>query len=143
LPSRIVVSLTREACEILPMTARGALMMGALLAFTAVALGAFGAHALKARFSSDALSLWQTAVLYHGWHSLALLAAGVVLLLRPDAAAVGVAAWLFAAGVVLFAGSLYAIALTGVKAFGAVTPFGGLAFLAGWLALAWGAWRLG
>ena len=122
------------------MNARTALVLGALFAFTAVALGAFGAHALKSRLTADAAGIWQTAVLYHGWHALALVAVGAVMLQRPDAAAFAWAAWLFAAGIVMFCGSLYALALTGV-AIHAVVPVGGLAFLAGWLAFAWGAWR--
>lgn len=125
------------------MTARLALALGAILAFAAVVLGAFGAHALKARLAPDMAAVWQTAVLYHGWHALALVGAGLFLMQRPDAAAIVVAGWLFLAGVVLFSGSLYALALTGVRGFGAVTPFGGLAFLAGWAAFAWGAWRVG
>jgi len=123
------------------MTARTALVMGALFAFAAVGLGAFGAHALKARLTADALAIWQTAVLYHGWHALALFGVGAVLLARPDAAPFAWAAWLFAAGIVLFSGSLYALAFTGVKALGAITPVGGLLLLAGWLAAAWGGWR--
>ena len=123
------------------MTARTALVMGALFAFAAVGLGAFGAHALKARLSADALAIWQTTVLYHGWHALALFGVGAVLLARPDAAPFAWAAWLFAAGIVLFSGSLYALAFTGVKALGAITPVGGLLLLAGWLAAAWGGWR--
>ena len=123
------------------MTARLALTMGALLAMAAVALGAFGAHALKGRLEADMAAVWQTAVQYHGWHALALLAAGLLLLHRPDAGAVAIAAWLFAAGIVLFSGSLYMLALTGTRGLGAVTPLGGLAFLAGWAAFAWGAWR--
>ena len=123
------------------MTARAALVLGALFAFAAVALGAFGAHALKARLSTDALQVWQTAVLYHGWHALAMLAVGTVMLQRPDAAGLGFAAWLFAAGIVLFSGSLYALAVTGMRSLGAITPVGGLAFLGGWLAFAWSAWR--
>ncbi|MBE7521145.1 MAG: DUF423 domain-containing protein [Burkholderiales bacterium] len=125
------------------MTARLALALGAILAFAAVALGAFGAHALKSRLAPDSAAVWQTAVLYHGWHALALVGAGLFLMPRPDAAAIAVAAWLFLAGVVLFSGSLYVLALTGVRGFGAVTPFGGVAFLAGWAAFAWGAWRVG
>lgn len=125
------------------MTARLALALGAILAFAAVFLGAFGAHALKARLAPDMAAVWQTAVLYHGWHALALVGAGLFLMPRPDAAAIAVAAWLFLAGVVLFSGSLYVLALTGVRGFGAVTPFGGVAFLAGWAAFAWGAWRVG
>ena len=123
------------------MTARLALTMGALLALAAVALGAFGAHALKGRLEPDMASVWQTAVQYHGWHALALVAVGLLLLQRPGAGAVAAAAWLFAAGVVLFSGSLYLLALTGTRGLGAVTPIGGFAFLAGWAAFAWGAWR--
>jgi uncharacterized membrane protein YgdD (TMEM256/DUF423 family) len=124
-----------------PMNARAALVLGALFAFAAVALGAFGAHALKARFTADALAVWQTAVLYHGWHALALVAVGLAMLQRGSVPGFAWAAWLFAAGIVLFSGSLYALALTGVRGLGAVTPAGGLALLAGWLAFAWGAWR--
>lgn len=122
------------------MTARLALVTGAVLAFIAVALGAFGAHALKARLATDMAAVWQTAVQYHAWHALALLAAGLLLLQRPDASGMAVAAWLFAAGIVLFSGSLYLLALTGIRGLGAVTPFGGAALLAGWAAFAWGAW---
>ena len=124
------------------MTARLARVLGALLALAAVALGAFGAHALKARLAPDMAAVWQTAVQYHGWHALALLAVGLVLIQRPDAAAVAVAGWLFVAGVALFSGSLYLLALTDTRALGAITPVGGAAFLAGWAAFAWGAWRL-
>lgn len=123
------------------MTARLALTIGALLALAAVALGAFGAHALKARLGPEMAAVWQTAVLYHGWHALGLVAAGLLLLHRPDAGAVALASWLFAAGVVLFSGSLYLLALTGTRGLGAVAPFGGFAFLAGWAAFAWGAWK--
>lgn len=123
------------------MSSRIALTLAAALLFLAVALGAFGAHALKARLTPDLQAVWQTAVQYHAWHALALLATGVLLLARPDAR-VGLAAWLFVAGIVLFSGSLYAMALTGARGLGAVTPFGGAAFLAGWLAFAWGASRL-
>ncbi|MDH5287537.1 MAG: DUF423 domain-containing protein [Betaproteobacteria bacterium] len=123
------------------MTGRSALVLASLLLFLAVALGAFGAHALKSRLTPDLQAVWQTAVQYHAWHALALLAIGVLLLVRPDAR-VGLAAWLFVAGIVLFSGSLYAMALTGARGLGAVTPFGGVAFLAGWLAFAWGAWRV-
>ena len=123
------------------MSPRLALVLGALLAFLAVALGAFGAHALKGRLSADDAAIWQTAVQYHGWHALALLACGLVLQARPDAGAVVVAAWLFVAGVALFGGSLYALALGAPRGIGAVTPIGGIAFLAGWAAFAWGVWR--
>lgn len=123
------------------MSARLALTLAALLLFAAVGLGAFGAHALKARLAPEMLATWQTAVQYHAWHALALLAIGLYTMHRPDAPAIGLAAWLFVAGIALFSGSLYALALTGVRGLGAVTPFGGIAFLAGWLAFAWAAWR--
>ena len=123
------------------MTARLALVLGALLAFAAVALGAFGAHALRGRVEPGLEAVWATAVQYHGWHALALLAAGLLLLHRPDARAVRAAAWLFAAGIVLFSGSLYAYVLTGARGLAVITPAGGVAFLAGWAAFARGAWR--
>ena len=123
------------------MTARLALTLAAILLFVAVGTGAFGAHALKARLEPDLMAVYQTAVQYHFWHALGLLAVGVLLTQRPDSGALVWAAWLLVAGLVLFSGSLYALALTGVRAFGAVTPAGGVAFLAGWAALAWAAWR--
>ena len=117
------------------------LALGALSAAISVAAGAFGAHALKARLSPDALTIWQTAVEYHFWHGLGLLGAGILLLHRPDSAALATAAVLFVAGIVLFSGSLYALALTGTKVLGVVTPVGGVAFLGAWAAMAWAAWR--
>jgi uncharacterized membrane protein YgdD (TMEM256/DUF423 family) len=120
------------------MTARLALVVASVAMFVAVALGAFGAHALKGRLAQEMTIVWQTAVQYHAWHALGLLAVGILLLQWPDRGFLGIAAWLFVAGIVLFSGSLYALALTEVRWLGAITPFGGLAFLAGWLALAWG-----
>jgi uncharacterized membrane protein YgdD (TMEM256/DUF423 family) len=121
------------------MSARLAIVLGSAAMFVAVALGAFGAHALRARLAPDMTAVWQTAVQYHAWHALAVLAVGVLLLQGPGQRAVEVAGWLFLAGIVLFSGSLYAMALTGVRGLGAVTPFGGVAFLAGWATLAWAA----
>jgi uncharacterized membrane protein YgdD (TMEM256/DUF423 family) len=123
------------------MTARLALMLGAIAMFMAVALGAFGAHALKARLAPDMAAVWQTAVQYHAWHALALLAVGILLAQDADRAGLTLAAFLFAAGIVLFSGSLYVMALTGVRGLGAVTPVGGVAWLAGWAALAWAAFK--
>ena len=123
------------------MTARLSLTLAALLLALAVALGAFGAHALKARLTVELQSVWQTAVQYHAWHALGLLGIGLFLLHRPEARGAGWSAWLFVAGIVLFSGSLYALALTGARWLGAATPIGGAAFIAGWLALAWAAWR--
>jgi uncharacterized membrane protein YgdD (TMEM256/DUF423 family) len=123
------------------MTARLALTLAALLLCAAVALGAFGAHALKSRLGPDALAVWQTAVQYHAWHALGLLAVGLLLLHWPDRAGLPWAGWLFVAGIALFSGSLYALVLSDVKGLGVVTPIGGLAFIGGWLALAWTALR--
>lgn len=123
------------------MNARLALVLAGIFMFVAVAAGAFGAHALRGRLDPAMTAVWQTAVTYQAWHALALLGLGLLLRERPAQRALRVAAWLFAAGIVLFAGSLYVLALTGVRAFGLVTPVGGVAFLAGWAALAWTAWR--
>ncbi|MBK9606245.1 MAG: DUF423 domain-containing protein [Betaproteobacteria bacterium] len=118
------------------MPARLTLFAAAIAMAFAVALGAFGAHALKARLAADALAVWQTAVQYHAWHALGLLGIGLWQRQAPESCALRVAALLLAAGIVLFSGSLYALALTGARGLGAVTPFGGIAFIAGWLALA-------
>jgi uncharacterized membrane protein YgdD (TMEM256/DUF423 family) len=123
------------------MTARSTLALAALLGAIAVATGAFGAHALKSRLVPEMQVIWQTAAQYHFWHALALALVGLFMMLKPDAALATIAAWLFIAGIALFSGSLYALALTGVRGLGAVTPLGGLAFIAGWLALAWAVWR--
>jgi uncharacterized membrane protein YgdD (TMEM256/DUF423 family) len=117
-------------------------MLGALLMFCAVAAGAFGAHLLRGYLSPDMLAVWQTGVQYQAWHALALLAVGLYLQGRAGARWVQWSGLLFAAGILLFSGSLYLLALTGVRAWGAVTPLGGAAFLAGWLLLALGVWRV-
>jgi uncharacterized membrane protein YgdD (TMEM256/DUF423 family) len=117
------------------------LVAGALSGAVAVAAGAFGAHALKARLPADLLAVFHTGAQYQMYHALALLAAGWLAGRTPGAAA-SAAGWLFLAGTALFSGSLYALALTGVRALGAVTPFGGVAFIAGWVALAVAALRL-
>ena len=109
--------------------------------FVAVACGAFGAHALRGRLDPDMTAVWQTAVQYHAWHALALLAVGILLQQEPARVGLAASAWLFAAGILLFSGSLYAMALTGMRSLGAITPLGGVSFLAGWAVLAWSAWR--
>jgi uncharacterized membrane protein YgdD (TMEM256/DUF423 family) len=116
------------------------LLLGALSAAVAVAAGAFGAHGLKARLGTDLLAVWDTAARYQMIHALALVALGPLAAGRRRAP-VEAAGWLFLAGTVLFSGSLYLLALTGVRALGAVTPLGGVAFIAGWFCLAWAAWR--
>lgn len=115
-------------------------ILGALSAFIGVGAGAFAAHGLKARLAPDLLAVFDTGARYQLFHALALLAAAWACEHWPHSRA-SWAGWCFVAGTVLFSGSLYVLALTGVRAFGAVTPFGGVAFLAGWALLAWSAWR--
>lgn len=110
------------------------LAVGALYGFLGVAFGAFGAHALRARLSPDLLAVWKTGVEYQFYHAGALLLVGLWLRTQQSAA-LQVAGVCFALGVLVFSGSLYALALSGVRGLGAVTPIGGLLFLAGWLAL--------
>lgn len=112
--------------------ARSLLLVAALLGAAGVALGAFGAHGLRERLGADALGVWETAVRYHLVHAVALLA----LALSPNAPALRSAGWLFAAGILLFSGSLYALALGGPRVLGPVTPIGGFALIAGWAWLA-------
>lgn len=114
---------------------------GCLVMLLGVALGAFGAHALKATFSNEARSIYQTAILYHLVHGLGLLAVGWLAVLKPAEPMVKNAGWAFVIGIILFSGSLYLLSLTGIKKLGLITPFGGLAFLLGWLCLSLAAHR--
>lgn len=116
------------------------IVLGAMNMLVAVLLGAFGAHALRARLGADWLAIWQTGVQYQMVHALGLLAVAF-LLDRTGAAPFRVAGWLMFAGMVLFSGSLYLLVLTQVRLLGAVTPIGGLAFLVAWALTAYGAWR--
>jgi uncharacterized membrane protein YgdD (TMEM256/DUF423 family) len=114
------------------------LLLGAVAAFLAVALGAFGAHGLRGRLSPEMLAVFETGVRYHMYHALALLLVGLIMG-RMSGWLIQTAGWCFVAGILLFSGSLYALALSGVTMLGAVTPLGGLAFLAGWACLAFAA----
>ena len=116
------------------------LALGAASAFISVAAGAFGAHALKARLPPELLVTFETGARYEMYGAFGLVAAAWVSSRWPGGAA-SAAGWLFVAGTVLFSGSLYALTLSGVRALGAVTPFGGVAFLAGFACLAWAALR--
>ena len=111
-------------------------VLGALLACVAVGAGAFGAHGLRGRLTPDLLEVFETAVRYQMYHALGLLAVAWASEHWPGTVTAA-AGWLFVAGIVLFSGSLYLLSLTGTRWLGAVTPLGGAAFLAGWLALAW------
>jgi uncharacterized membrane protein YgdD (TMEM256/DUF423 family) len=114
------------------------LLLGAVAAFLGVTLGAFGAHALRGRLSPEMLAVFQTGVQYHMYHALALILVSAIMG-RMSGWLIQTAGWCFAAGLVLFSGSLYLLAVTGVTVLGAITPIGGLAFLVGWACLAFAA----
>jgi len=116
--------------------------LGATLAGLAVAAGAFGAHALKQRLDPHLLEVFETGARYQMYHALALILVGLLAAHRPQAG-FAAAGWAFVVGIALFSGSLYALALTGVRGLGAVTPLGGVAFLVGWGLLAWRGWAAG
>jgi len=117
------------------------IVAGALLAFLGVGLGAFGAHALKARLAPDLLAVYHTGVQYHLWHALGIVLIGLLVQSLPGQKLLPIAGWLMVAGIILFSGSLYALSISGVRALGAVTPIGGVAFLASWAMVAWSVWQ--
>ena len=114
------------------------LIVGALAGFIGVALGAFGAHGLRARLPPEMLAVFETGVRYQMYHACAILIVALAAA-RLDGWLIRAAGWFFAGGIVLFSGSLYALALTGVTTLGAITPLGGVAFLIGWACLAFAA----
>jgi len=116
------------------------IMTAAVLLAVAVAVGAFGAHALKSRITEDLMQVYKTGVEYHFYHALGLLLVGILSIYRPS----GLLNWsalFLVMGIVLFSGSLYAMAVTGIKWLGAITPFGGLSFIAGWVLLFVAVWK--
>jgi uncharacterized membrane protein YgdD (TMEM256/DUF423 family) len=112
------------------------LLLGAILGFLGVALGAFGAHGLRGRLTPEMLAVFETAVRYQMYHVLALLIVAAAIGHLGDARLLVTAGWFFFAGILIFSGSLYALALTGKGMLGAVTPLGGVALLVGWSCLA-------
>lgn len=116
-------------------------LFAAVSGFLSVALGAFGAHALKNRLDSHYLEVWSTAVSYQMYHSLALFLVAVLMMKWPQTPLLNFSGYGFCIGVVIFSGSLYVLCLTGTKWLGAITPIGGVAFLVGWACLAYAAWR--
>ena len=110
--------------------------LGALLSASAVALGAFGAHALRGTVSPRHIAIWDTASEYHLIHGVSVVVVGALGLLAPRTRGLRLAGWLLIAGCALFAGSLYALVLTGIGVLGALTPVGGVLLIAGWLCLA-------
>ena len=116
--------------------AKTLLMVAAISGLLAVVIGAFGAHGLKGRIATDLMAIFQTGVQYHFYHTLALLLVGILMLQFPQISLLKWSGWLFIAGIVIFSGSLYALAITDIKWLGAITPIGGVAFIAGWLTMA-------
>lgn len=116
------------------------LLLGALFGFLAVAAGAFGAHALRAELGPEMLAVFETGARYQMYHALGLVGVALVRAHLPGRL-VATAGWLFVTGILLFSGSLYMLALTGTTWWGAVTPLGGVAFLAGWICLGVAAFR--
>jgi len=117
------------------------LIIASISGFLAVAIGAFGAHGLKQKISVDLMAAYQTGVQYHFYHTLALLAVGILLQQFPQSMAFKVSGWMLLLGMVVFSGSLYVLAITGSRWIGAMTPIGGVAFLVAWLALATGIYQ--
>ncbi len=125
------------------MTGARFIMVGAASAALAVAFGAFGAHALKTRLPADLLTIWHTGFQYHLAHSLGLILVGLACLQWPDSKWIIASGWLMLAGMLLFSGSLYLLALSGIRGFGMITPLGGIAFIIAWISLAVAAWANG
>lgn len=109
--------------------------MGSILMFVAVALGAFGAHGLRGRLSPELMAVFETGVRYHFYHGLGLFAVAWLSEAHPSGLIAG-AGWAFVLGILIFSGSLYVLSTTGIRWWGAITPIGGVAFLAGWLMIA-------
>ena len=116
----------------MPHSAKLFLALGSIAALAAVLIGAFGAHALKERIAPDLLPVYKTGVEYHFYHALGLILVGLAAFHLPESAYLKAAGWAMLVGIVLFSGSLYVLALTGLRWFGAITPVGGTAFILGW-----------
>ena len=112
-----------------------AIILGSLNAMLAVILGAFGAHGLKSRLTEEMLAVYQTGVQYHFYHSLGLILIGVIAWQMPGSIWLKWSAWIMLAGIILFSGSLYTLALTNLRWLGMITPIGGTAFIIAWLLL--------
>jgi uncharacterized membrane protein YgdD (TMEM256/DUF423 family) len=117
------------------------LLLGSISGFLSVALGAFGAHALKEKLDEYSLGVFHTGVTYQTTHALALILVALLIKMYPDSTGLTWAGWCFFAGTLIFSGSLYTLALSGIKVLGAITPIGGVLFLIGWALLAVHAWK--
>jgi uncharacterized membrane protein YgdD (TMEM256/DUF423 family) len=131
----------RQLCDKSLRMHRTFLLIGALSGVVGVALGAFGAHGLRSRLSPEMLAVFETGVRYHMYHAVAIIGVASIAERWQASRLVLASGWLFLAGILLFSGSLYLLATTGVRTLGAITPFGGAAFLLGWGCLAWAAIR--
>lgn len=116
-------------------------MIGSINMLLSVALGAFGAHGLKARLPADMMAVYQTGVQYHMIHALGILLVAALSLKLGESSLVSWSGWLLFIGIILFSGSLYVLSVSGIKILGAITPFGGVSFLIGWLLLAYAAMK--
>ena len=113
------------------------IVIGAVAMALGVILGAFGAHGLKNKLTPDLLAVYQTGVEYHLYHALGLILVGILAVQFPQVSGLKLGGWLLLAGILIFSGSLYVLAISGVRWLGAITPIGGLAFIAGWVWIAW------
>ncbi len=116
------------------------IMTASVFLALAVAIGAFGAHGLKSHISAEMIQIYKTGVEYHFYHALGLLLVGVLEIVMPSVSFKWPAIFL-SAGIILFSGSLYVLAITGIKALGAITPLGGLSFIVGWIILFVTVWK--
>ena len=117
------------------------IILGSLNAFLAVALGAFGAHGLQNKLTEQMLATYETGVKYHMMHALGLILIGIISRYTSGSVLINWSGWLICAGIVLFSGSLYLLSIGGIRWLGAITPLGGLSFLAGWILLAIAAFK--
>jgi uncharacterized membrane protein YgdD (TMEM256/DUF423 family) len=122
-------------------TAKKFLLIGSIAALFAVAIGAFGAHALKKQLTADMLAVFHTGVQYHYYHALGLLAVGLIATQLPESSALKWSGWLMFIGIIIFSGSLYLLSITGIRWLGAITPIGGVAFIAAWMLLAFAIYK--
>lgn len=111
------------------------IQLAAIFGALAVMIGAFGAHGLKERIAPELMTVYQTGVQYHFYHVAALLAVGMLALQSPPSSWLNISGWAFVTGILIFSGSLYVLAISGIRWLGAVTPIGGVAFIVGWIAL--------
>ncbi len=117
------------------------LTLGSIAMALAVALGAFGAHALKSKLTQDMLDIFETGIQYHFYHAIGLLIIGLVAQYLPESALLKWSGWLMVFGILIFSGSLYLLATSGIRWLGAITPVGGLCFIASWILLALAVWK--